>query len=48
MSDCLVCGISDNYKPMCFKSEEYCCNIHKKMIEKTFAKPIEIIEVVPT
>lgn len=32
MKDCKVCGKPDNEKPMCFRGEDYCCELHRKQL----------------
>jgi hypothetical protein len=32
MTDCMVCGKSDDKKPMCFRGEKWCCDAHRKLL----------------
>jgi hypothetical protein len=44
LNACLVCGKPDSEKPMSFKGEDWCCEIHRKVIVEASSKkeyPIE-------
>lgn len=39
MADCRICKKPDHQKPMCFRGEDWCCDLHRKMI--TGELPVE-------
>lgn len=32
MTNCLVCEKPDEQKPMCFRGEDYCSELHRKFL----------------
>jgi hypothetical protein len=34
LNPCRICGKFDSEKPMCFKGENWCCENHRKLIER--------------
>lgn len=37
MHPCGVCGKTDEKKPMCFRGEKWCSDLHRKMINREIA-----------
>lgn len=32
MHPCLICGMADEEKPMCFRRTDWCCENHRKQL----------------
>ena len=43
MYDCEVCGKFDDEKPMCFRGERWCSEVHRKMIVGELPRNTKIV-----